>query len=324
MTGPRAAALVAGAELSYVSDYVSFVGADATGRVAFALDANRGYDATPPGRRAERLQAEIAYAVLHDERAGWVELSGVARYPHPGPDVVALPDSPVFRFAGSPDDGLRVTSAANDLDLAVEPLADRLVAADARTSYVMRSAAAVLRWRGRTLPGRVIYEGLASTAFNLLSRRSFSGLAALDFFYLAAGDGDLYLQSVAGTPMAGMAPQVGFASPPGAEPDADTVLRGLRLSTRRTALAPGLFRWPTAWSATWTGAGPQATEPAGRLELRTVSRTTVGRYGIAGFAMAVVTGTLTRPDGSTLPVYGLGELLAGGPVFRALAARPPR
>src|SRR3989454_1248443 len=46
--------------LIYVSDYFSFVGADQEGRVAFALDNNRGRD-------GEAFQAEH-FVVLHDER----------------------------------------------------------------------------------------------------------------------------------------------------------------------------------------------------------------------------------------------------------------
>ena len=83
---PRYRAFVDGASLAYVSDYLSFVRADAAGRVCFALDTNRGYNAEPPpakGLPAERLQAEHAYAVLHDEHAGWVPQSCVQRYPHP-------------------------------------------------------------------------------------------------------------------------------------------------------------------------------------------------------------------------------------------------
>ena len=48
--------------LLYVSDYFSFVGEDADGRVTFALDNNRGRD-------GESWQAEH-FVVLHDEGEG--------------------------------------------------------------------------------------------------------------------------------------------------------------------------------------------------------------------------------------------------------------
>lgn len=327
MTDARFAEVVRDAPLHYVSDYVSFVGSDARGRVCFALDNNRGFDASPPkvkGRHGEHLQAEHAYAVLHDEVTGWAALSGVTRYPHPGPDATVLPDSAWFTFTGDAGTGLTIRSGPNDLALVVEPLADRLVGRDASTLFAMRSAAATLTWRGRTLVGRVIYEGLATTAMNLLSRRSFAGLRGLEFLSLRAGSGpqagDLYLQKTLGAhALAGLGPQIGFASGPDAPASVDTVLRELTIATTGHIAAAGLYRWPTGWTASWTGAGPGAQFPAGRVELRTVTRRAVGRYGVAGFGMAVVSGTLTAPDGSATTLYGFGELLAGGPLLRWLS-----
>ena len=297
ITDPRFAEVVADAPLAYVSDYLSFVGADARGRVCFALDTNRGRD-------GGELQADHLYAVLHDEHSGWAALEGTKqRYAHPGPDVELLADSPWFAFDGSPDAGLVVTSRANALRLRVDPLADRLVGRDATTLFAMRSAAAELQVGDRVVAGRVIYGGLATTEINLLSRRTFASVLPLEFLYLLAGDGtDLYLQKVLGdAAMAGLPPQTGF--------DAAGVLDGLDVETTGHELARGLHRWPAAWRATW---------PDGRAELRTVSRTVIGHYGLAGVAMAVVEGELTRPDGTTTSLSGLGELLAAGPLLRLL------
>lgn len=329
MTDQRFGPVVDGAPLGYVSDYFSFVGADSRGRVAFALDNNRGYDEEPPGRRgarAERLQAEHAYAVLHDELTGWVPLRGAVRYPHAGARVTELPDSSCFTFTGGPDDGMTLSSAVNDLQLTVAPLADRVLRRDDSTLFVMRSAAAVLQWRGRNLAGRVIYEGLATTGMNLLSRRTFSGLGGLEFLYLLTGQGeqagDLYLQKrLGGRGLAGMEPELGFLAAPDAPGGTGTELHGVSISTTAHRPAPGLYRWPVAWTAGWTGAGSDSAGPRGHVELRTASRTTIGRYGVAGFAMAVVVGSLTAGGGTTQPLYGFGELLAGGPVLRALARR---
>ena len=54
-------------DLVYVSDYFSFIGRDAHGRVAFAIDNNRGRD-------GDAWQAEH-FVALHDEGQGWVEVS---------------------------------------------------------------------------------------------------------------------------------------------------------------------------------------------------------------------------------------------------------
>jgi hypothetical protein len=326
MTDTRYAQQLGGAELAYVSDYLSFVGADSSGRVAFAIDTNRGRDPESKvrrGVRADLLQAAHAYAVLHDERTGWVPLQGAERYPHPGPDVTDLPDSPWFRFAGGADMGWRINSDVNDLSLDVEPLADRLLFQDEATLFVMRSAAATLTWRGRTISGRVIHEGLATTALNLLTRRSFKGLAGLEFLYLIAGSptdpwGDVYLQKTlpGGGTLAGMPLQTGFVSPGSTAQQsdpADDSLEGLRIDTRSHRPGAGLYRWPTSWSATWTG------RYGGRADLSTLTRTTVGQYGVAGFGMSIISGTWHLLDGTSLPLYGFGELLAAGPVLRRLA-----
>ncbi len=76
--------------------------------------------------------------------SGWIALQGAQRYPHPGPDVTALPDSAWFSFSGSVGAGWTVRSEANDLCLDVDPLVDRLPARDTSTFFVMRSAPAPL------------------------------------------------------------------------------------------------------------------------------------------------------------------------------------
>ena len=58
--------------LAYYSDYFSFIGRDASGYVAFALDNNRGVDG--PDYQAEH------FGVMYDQKAGWVPLSGAGDY----------------------------------------------------------------------------------------------------------------------------------------------------------------------------------------------------------------------------------------------------
>ncbi len=111
---------------------------------------------------------------------------------------------------------------------------------------------------------------------------------------------------------------VGFASGPTVPGTADAGLGGLTITTNGHTAAAGLYRSPTRRTAGWTSGGLGALSPSGRVELRAVTHRTVGRYDITGFAMAVVTGTLTAAAGSGTSLYGFGELLAGGPLLRWL------
>lgn len=56
----------AGERLAYHSDYFSFIGRDAVGFVAFALDNNRGVEGS-------HYQAEH-FGVLYDQKSGWERL----------------------------------------------------------------------------------------------------------------------------------------------------------------------------------------------------------------------------------------------------------
>lgn len=124
--------LLAGAHLAYVSDYFSFVGADDRGRVAFALDNNRGRD----DAAEETVQAEHLYAVLHVEHEGWQPLEGLGRYAA-SENLLEIPDSLAFTFAGSHRSGISIVSATNSLELQVQPLVERLARSDANTVYAV-------------------------------------------------------------------------------------------------------------------------------------------------------------------------------------------
>ena len=76
--------------LLYVSDYISFVGQDSQGKVAFAIDNGRGRD-------GEAYQAQH-FLVLHDENTGWVRLDGNSRYENGGKGLKTIPASPALHF----------------------------------------------------------------------------------------------------------------------------------------------------------------------------------------------------------------------------------
>lgn len=279
--------------LVYVSDYFSFIGADRQGRVAFALDNNRGRD-------GEAYQAEH-FVVLHDEQQGWANVAGNGRYEHVGKELCRIPDSPFFQFQGTPATGLIVTSETNQLSLKIAPIPQRTRRTHEQSVIWMGSAPAVLTWQGRTIPGRVIYEGLVMPGFNRLTRTYFRLWNDFQGLYVLAGkDGDLYLHSQRSERLAALAGRlVGFA----VFNEQTDPLNDLRIEVLARDWALGFYRWPTAWGITWNGShGPVS------MTLHLSDRKTIANWVIGGFSMGIVQGELVYA-GRTWPVYGLAELI---------------
>lgn len=283
------AEFVEGAEVAYVSDYISFVGSDDQGRVAFALDANRGRD-------GDEYQAE-RFVVMHDEHAGWIELAGDGEYENTHNQLVDIPDSRDFRFTGSPDEGLTLESPTNDLTLTVAAVPER-IRQGGDGLFRMGSAAATLQWQGRTIDGRVIYEGLARTGVNRLSGISFgSSSGRFQGLYLRVGDGDdFYIHH---RERDGEIEVISFATFNGQTMHPEEI----EFEVEDVRQAPGFYRWPTAWTVRFEGENGPATLTA---ELH--SRNLIVTWILGGFAMGIVEGTLEY-DGRRMPVYGFGELI---------------
>ena len=279
--------------LIYVSDYFSFVGADSQGRVAFALDNNRGRD-------GEAYQAEH-FVVLHDEYKGWANVAGNGRYENTKKELARIPDSPFFQFENTPETGLTVTSSKNTLTLKIDPIRQRTLRTDRKSTIWMGSAPAVLTWQGRTIPGRVIYESLVMPDFNRLTRtywgmwKEFQGL-----YLLADGSNDIYLHSQQSERMAALAGKlVGFS----VFNELPESLNDLRVEVLDREFAPGFYRWPTVWRITWSGSRGPAS-----MTLTLFQRKKISNWLIGGFSMGIVSGELSY-DGRTRPIYGLAELI---------------
>ncbi len=163
--------------LAYASDYFSFVGADEQGRVAFALDNNRGRD-------AGAWQAEH-FVVLHEEREGWIEVEGNGAYDNAKQELIAIPDSQFFEFRGTALTGLTITSHPNHLTLRMDPIPIRVARSDDEARFWMGSAPAVMEWAGRIVKGRVIYEYLFMPNFNRLTRTYFGLWKEFQGFYVS-------------------------------------------------------------------------------------------------------------------------------------------
>jgi hypothetical protein len=279
--------------LLYVSDYFSFVGADQEGRVAFALDNNRGRD-------GEAFQAEH-FVVLHDEHKGWVGTLGSGPYDNLKKELDRIPDSPSFRFVGAPEAGLTITSASNQLTLRINPMPIRHHRTDGKSRVWMGSASAVLTWQGRTIRGRVIYEYLFMPDFNRLTRTYFGLWEEFQSLYLLAdGKDDVYLHSQLSERLAPLVGNlVGFA----VMNEETDYLNDLDVTVLDREFALGFYRWPTAWRISWKGnKGP------GSMTLTLSERKGIANWVLGGFSMGIARGELSY-DGRTWPLYGLVELL---------------
>ncbi len=303
---PSATARDAGASARlYVSDYFSFVGEDAQGHVALALDNNRGRD-------GEAYQAEH-FVVLHDERQGWVDVKGNGPYDNTAHELWGIPDSPHFKFEGIPTEGLTITSESNRLALRIEQMPIVVARQHQGGKYWMGGAPAVLEWAGRTLKGRVIYEYVFLPEFNRLTRtyprlwRDYQGL-----YLTFGGVGDLYMHSQQSGRLADLAGEaLGFAVQHRRAESLDNV----RLTATGHALAPGVYRWPTEWQVQWKRKKPWGGASGADIGLGTGSgtltlhdRKSFGNWFIGGFAMGIVKGEVTI-NGRAYPIYGLAELL---------------
>jgi hypothetical protein len=279
--------------LLYVSDYFSFVGEDANGRVAFALDNNRGRD-------GESWQAEH-FVVLHDEREGWISLKGTGSYENTTHELQNIPASSFFQIAGTPQSGLSIVSPPNEITLSVEPIPNRLDQAYQGGRYWLGSAAAVLQWKGRTLKGRVIYEYFMMPEFNRLSRtywglwKHFQGL-----YIVIEGLGDLYVHSQESDMIA---PLVGTLNGFLAVHGETEAFQALQVTLLDHDQALGLFRWPSAWGINWV-----SKAGTGNARFKIQDFKSMGNWVIGGFGMGIVQG-IVNYNGQDYPAYGFAELI---------------
>jgi hypothetical protein len=282
-----------GPSLVYVSDYFSFIGADAQGRVSFILDNNRGKDGS-------KYQAEHL-VLLHDEQQGWVDIAGSGAYSNSTRELAHIPDSPFFHFDGTPESGLTIISHKNGIELKIGRLNRYTQAQQNGGETWMSSGPAQLTWRGRTIPGRVIYEFVRMPNFNKLTRtywrlwNNFQGL-----YLTAGGTDDIYLHSHRSDRLAPLIGKLTGFTVVGEVPES---MRDIRIEVLDEEFAPGLFRWPKQWRISWTGNGGTAT-----MTISLTYRKTLSSWFIGGFSVGLITGEVAHGD-RTIPVYGLAELI---------------
>ena len=285
-------------KLAYHSDYFSFVGRDNIGFVAFAIDNNRGVDGT-------NYQAEN-FGVLYDQQSGWVKLLGTGDYDNVHGLLEQIPDSLFFYFEGHATTGLVIRSKENLLTLKIDPLINKLTESRGKRTIKWGVARAVLYWKDRKIPGRIIHEQLVHLDWNRLTRKYANTWDNFQGFYLALDKGtpatwqDLYLRSEgAGNNRRSK----GFTT----LNDWIVPIYSTSFEAYDKALNFGFFRWPQRWTIE---VKPKSTDNStpGQLTLHQVSRENQGNWIIGGFAMTVVKGELFI-NGTTIPVLGFVELI---------------
>ncbi len=281
-------------ELSYYSDYFSFVGLDGSGLVAFAIDNNRGRD-------GEQYKTEI-FSVLYVEHQGWKDVYGQGISDNIAKQLVEPPNTKAFSFNGDAHSGFIITSESNEIKLVVKGIPETVKNEQGSATYWMGGAPAVLTLHGKQIEGRVIYESLFLPKFNRLTRSYFGLFKDFHGLYLyAEGLGDFYFHYQK-SPF--LKPLLGeYAGFVGDEHAGE--IQEVELSDVGTRFALGFYRWPASWTGKFLSNGISYS-----FEISLDERNTIANWFVGGFAMGVARGTLTNLDsGKRYPLIGLGELV---------------
>jgi hypothetical protein len=280
-------------EKRYHSDYFSFVGSDPAGTVYLAHDNNRG-------QTGDQFFADH-WIMMWVEGVGVVPVIGSRHYPNPGKVLETIPDSDDFQFRGTIAGGMRMLSASNGIDMTVEGLTPILRRQQPDNDYWIGAAPATMRWQGRSLSGRVIFEFIARRGYNRFTSDFGANWNNFNGLYLMTEDGrDLYLRyHERVTP--GVPRESGMTTieRPGALGDITFRIEESRPVDNRA------YRWPVRWSAGFSHDGA-----AWRLTASTRALEEVADWTRGGFAMSIVDGEVARADGSGRRQFtGWAELL---------------
>ena len=279
-------------ELVYYSDYFSFIGADQHGRVCFALDNNRGQD-------DDKFQAEH-FSVLYEQGKGWHKIKGNGSYPNNKKELKNIPNSEFFQFEGNNTSGFTIASQVNKLSLTTDPIPHILSKENEGSKFWMGSAKAVLKWNGRTLVGRVIYEYLYWPNFNRLSRsypdlwQEFHGL-----YLTVENDDDFYFHTQE-SPLTAkvVGHKAGFQVVAGQR----AILENLNIQVVDKK-SSGSYSWPVKWQGTWGNDSDKWS-----FEFESSETNVISNWGTGGFSMGIVNGILKHKN-KTYKVFGFSELL---------------
>lgn len=274
-------------------DYFSFIGSDAEGSVYLAHDNARG-------QTGANFSAGH-WIMMWSEGQGIVPILGSQHYPNPGKVLRSIPDSEHFQFRGSIAEGTRMISASNGIDMSIGGLKPILRHRAPDNDFWIGAAPATLKWRHRTLHGRVIFEYIVREGFDSFTSdigdnwKNFNGL------YLLTEDGrDVYVRYHE-KEVPGMPRESGMATI-----EQDGVMSDIDFRiTESVGVDFRAYRWPTKWVVDFTHNGARW-----RLVSETMFRQMVADWEWGGFAMSIITGELAKTDGTARRTFkGWAELL---------------
>lgn len=280
-------------KLLYYSDYFSFVGEDEHGKVAFAIDNNRGRD-------GELFQADH-FVVLHDENKGWIDIQGNGLYPNTSKSVKIIPDSEFFSFSGKINKDFIIHSKVNNLTLKTHAMSERIRETRGQSIYVMRSGDAELKWQGRKITGRVIYEYLYFPSFNRLSRKYFGVFKDFHGIYARvdkAGDFYLHLQK-----SKDIEPLIGFKKGFAFIDNKLINFDKITVQAKERIQGAGFYRWPKAWQGEAIQDDIQLN-----VSINVYQQNNLFNWIIGAFAMSIVKGEIII-NGERKEIYGFGEMI---------------
>jgi hypothetical protein len=281
--------------LSYVSDFIVFAGADETGKVLFAFDANRGSE-------GESAQAE------HFQRL-WVEGQGWSTLPGEGDleveEMWSLPSSDAWKLSGSAAEGLGYRCEQAKLTLEVEPLEDRTWRELDGDIFATGTAAATLTLDERVVRGHVHHEYCYLSTRNPLAK-TYTDLFGDGFHgvYALVGEGENlrpFKYHRTGGTLRGLLKRSDGFGPASGDPGWQR-LPDTGFDATDWDLA-GFFSWPGRYEVDWTeGEGDAAVKRSFDVRLR--QREVVANYVIAGLAVNVLEGTVNL-NGTPEPLFGM-------------------
>jgi hypothetical protein len=280
-------------EKRYHSDYFSFIGSDAQGTVYLAHDNNRG-------QTGDKFFADH-WIMMWADGQGVVPIVGSAHYPNPGKLLEYIPDSENFQFRGSIAGGMRMMSASNGIDMNVDGLKPILRRQQPDNDYWIGAAPATMKWKGRTLSGRAIFEFIARKGYNRFTSDFGANWNNFNGLYLLTDDGgDIYLRyHEKVTPGAPRESGMATLERDGVLSDIDFRITESRPVENRT------YRWPTRWSVDFVHGGTKW-----KLSGETKALEIVADWDKGGFAMSVISGEVAKADGSGRRAFkGWAELL---------------